>query len=67
MCDVFGSYCRGYYDWASRDLSLHGRLTQESVSSIYAISANHQQLYCVARIAKTLHHEGVWCSENPIA
>ena len=67
MCRVLRVSRSGYYDWASRDQSGHGRLTQELDSRIHAIFSKHQQRYGAPRIAKTLHQEGLMCSENRIA
>ena len=66
MCAVLSVSRSGYYDWAVRDLSDQSRSTQELDTRIQAIFAKHRHRYGAPRITKTLHHEGVRCSENRI-
>ena len=67
MCGVLRVSRSGYYDWITRGLSRRVRSTQELDRRIHAIFAEHQQRYGAPRIAKTLHQEGLQCSENRIA
>lgn len=67
MCAVLGVSRSGYYDWAARGMSRHARSNQDLDTRIQAIFAQHRQRYGAPRITKTLHHEGVRCSENRIA
>jgi len=67
MCGVLGVSRSGYYHWTSRGPSRRERSNQELDRRIHAIFAEHQQRYGAPRITKTLHHEGLTCSENRIA
>ena len=67
MCGVLGVSRSGYYDWTTRGLSERGRSNYELDRRIRAIFADHRQRYGAPRIAKTLRHEGLKCSENRIA
>jgi putative transposase len=67
MCGVLNVSRSGYYDWTARDLSQHVRSNHGLDKRIREIFAEHRQCYGAPRIARTLHHEGLMCSENRVA
>ncbi len=66
MCGILDVSRSGYYDWTVRGQSQHASSTHQLDRWIRAIFAKHRQQYGAPRIAKTLRHEGLRCSENRI-
>ena len=67
MCGVLGVSRSGYYNWTVRGQSRRVHLNNALDRRIRAIFVEHRQRYGAPRIAKTLHEEGLKCSENRIA
>ena len=67
MCRVLNVSRSGYYDWLARSLRQHVRANHGLDKRIREIFVEHRQCYGAPRIAKTLCHEGLMCSENRVA
>lgn len=67
MCGVLGVSRSGYYNWIVRGQRRRVHFSNALDRRICAIFVEHRQRYGAPRIAKTLHEEGLKCSENRIA
>ncbi len=67
MCGVLGVSRSGYYNWTVRGQSQRVQSNNALDRRIRAIFVEHRQRYGAPRITKTLHDEGLRCSENRIA
>ena len=63
MCEVLNVSRSGYYDWTARGQSPQVSENHNLDRRIREIFAEHRHRYGAPRITKTLHHEGLRCSE----
>ncbi len=67
MCDILDVSRSGYYDWIAREQRQRVSSPHNLDRRIREIFGEHRQRYGAPRITKTLHHEGLRCSENRIS